>query len=360
MADQDVLPATLRPFLQQGVRAARLGESLVLATDLSMYQFDGADAAHLGRILPLLDGARTLEDIALDSGFDLEMIRSMVEPLYCEALLAERTDVSLPALLVYEHARNCGLLWHALSSWRDPLPKLIATGRIDAALVLGLLIEEWHYVSSNPIHASTAVLKARAPRLRRLWAEFAAEEYEHGAWLESGLARVLTAEQLRWCRPLPGTAALCNQMRAVAESNQLGYAACLALCEQSNDSASADLQSEYYASLKALHVLADEVFEPYERHTLTDIQAGHLAFTRIPFEQHGALTLVERLDLLGHVWDHVRAYEYFYRNIYEFYGSAGARLYAAPGTLPETSLPVGPAGGLQGMGSTSTSRSSLV
>jgi len=333
---------------------------LVVTTHLSTYWFDAPDAEYLARVLPLLDGNRTLEHIALASGLDLEAIRAIVEPLYCEALLGERTDVPIPSLLVYDHARNCGPLWHALSTWRDPLPELITSGRADAGLVLGLLIEEWHYVASNPVHASTAVLSARSPRLRHLWAEFAAEDYQHGDWLESGLACALPPHELRWCRPLPGTAALCNQMRAVAEANQLGYAACLALCKQSNDSVGAEFQSEYYARLKALKVLPDEVVEPYQRHTLTDIQAGHLEFTRIPFEEHDALTLDERLDLLGHVWDHVRAYEHFYRNIYEFYGRAGVRVHAVPGPPHDDAVAAGTAGERQHIGSTMTSRSSLV
>src|SRR5207244_2634433 len=138
-------------------------------------------------------------------------------------------------------------------------PKLIESGRAGAKLVLGILIEEWHYVASNPLHVSTAVLHAATARTRQLWAEFAAEEYAHGAWLEEGLSQVVSREDLRRCRPLPATAALCGQLRWAANASELGYAACLALCEQSNESQGAAFQIDYYASLKRLAVLPDAV-----------------------------------------------------------------------------------------------------
>ena len=328
------LPPSLTPYVQQGVRVVRESDTISLTTPAAVFPVTGEDARRLDRMLPFLDGRKSLRDISLVSGLELDEVRAMVEPLYCEALLGERTDAPVPALLFYDHARNCGALWQSLSTWRDPLPELIETGRADAKLVLGILVEEWQYVASNPLHASTAVLNARTPRTRQLWAEFAAEEYPHGSWLEEGLAWVLSRDELRRCRPLPGTAALCGQLRWVAQSSELGYAACLALCEQSSESQNADFQTDYYARLKQLGVLPDEVFEPYERHALTDIQAGHLDFTRVPFAERGQLELDERFEVLGHVWDHVRAYELFYRNIVEFHGSPDTpRIYSVPGAL---------------------------
>jgi hypothetical protein len=359
MDNTAVLPAGIRPFIQQGVRVAWADDTITLGTHLAVCPISGDEARQLGRVLPLFDGTRTLADLARASGLDLEEVRALVEPLYCEAFLGERTDEAVPALLFYEHARNCGPLWQSLSTWQDPLPEAITSRRADAKLILGLLIEEWHYVASNPIHASAAVLTAKSPRTRLLWAQFAAEEYPHGTWLEEGLTQVLAREELYTCRPLPGTAGLCGQLRWTAHASELGYAACLAQCEQSNASQGAAFQSNYYVSLKGLGVLPDEVFEPYERHALTDVQAGHLEFTRVPFEERGVVTLAERLEALGHVWDHVRAYELFYRNIYEFYGNPDTpRLHTLPGTLlggPSAGL-----GALQGSGSTMASRSSLV
>jgi hypothetical protein len=353
------LPAEIRPFIQQGVQVAWEDDTITLGTHLAICPISGDHARQLGRLLPLFDGTRTLIDLARVSGLDLEEVRALVEPLYCEAFLGERTDEAVPALLFYEHSRNCGPLWQSLSTWQDLLPEAIASRHADAKLILGLLIEEWHYVASNPIHASAAVLNAKSPRTRFLWAQFAAEEYPHGTWLEEGLTRMLSREELYACRPLPGTAALCGQLRWTAHASELGYAACLAQCEQSNASRGAAFQSNYYASLKGLAVLPEEVFEPYERHALTDVQAGHLEFTRVPFEERGVITLAERLDVLGHVWDHVRAYELFYRNIYEFYGSPDTpRLHTLPGALLDG--PPAGRGGRQGSGSTRASRSSLV
>ena len=58
----------------------------------------------------------------------------------------------------------------------------------------------------------------------------------------------------------------------MAHACELGYAACLALCEQSNESHNAAFQTDYYASLKRLGIVPDEVFEPYQRHALTEVE----------------------------------------------------------------------------------------
>jgi hypothetical protein len=119
------LPAALRPFVQEGVRISREADSVCLATPHEIFQVSGEDARQLERLLPFLDGRKTLIELALASGLDLEDVRAAVEPLYCEALLGDRTDEPVPAVLFYEHARHCGPLWLGLSSLRDPLPELI-------------------------------------------------------------------------------------------------------------------------------------------------------------------------------------------------------------------------------------------
>src|SRR5438105_391210 len=154
------LPEAIRPFVQQGVRVTREEDSLSFVTQREIYQVAREDAQKLWRVLPFLDGRQTLTEVALASGLDLDEVRAAVEPLYCAALLGERTDEPVSAVMFYEHVRNCGPIWQGLSSWRDPLPELIESGRADGKLVLGILTEEWHYVASNPVHASTAVLNA--------------------------------------------------------------------------------------------------------------------------------------------------------------------------------------------------------
>src|SRR5437660_236379 len=89
----------------------------------------------------------------------------------------------------------------------------------------------------------------------------------------------------------------CSSTSTAATARELGYAACLARCEQSNEPQGAAFQIDYYASLKRLAVLPDAVLEPYERHALTDVEAGHLDFTRVPFEERSTLSLAERLDV---------------------------------------------------------------
>jgi hypothetical protein len=279
-------------------------------------------------VLRFLDGGTSLVAVARASGLDLEEVRAVVEPLYAEGLLGERTDVPLPAPVFFDHARNSGLLWQEAD---NRFMGAVAEGTASAKLVLGMLIEEWHYIRSNPSHASAAVLHARTPRTEQLWAQFAAEEYPHGGWLREGLARVLSEDELGRCRPLPGTVALCCQMRHVARASELGYAACLALGEQSAAAEGEGDQVDYYRALMRPGLLPEGVFEPFLRHALTDVRADHLEFTRVPFEEHAPLKLAERKRILGHVWDHVRAYELFHAHTFAFYSDPQApRIHASP------------------------------
>jgi hypothetical protein len=150
---------------------------------------------------------------------------------------------------------------------------------------------------------------------------------------------VLTRGELRRCHPLPGTTALCGHLRWLAETSELGYAACLALGEQSGAAKGEGDQVGYYRALMGLNVLPEAVFEPFLRHALTDVRANHLQFTHVPFAEHPPLGLGERDAILRHVWDHVRAYELFHAHTFAFYGETrGPRIHASPDEADPPSL----------------------
>jgi hypothetical protein len=302
-----------------------------LRTAEARYPFRGDAAQVVGRVVGAMDGVRRADELSRAAGYELEEVLSLAEQLFREGLVGDRSQAAVPAEIFYDHARHSGVLWRSLANHHRRLLDAIFDGKATPKLVLGALIEEWHYVRRNPDHASSAVLNARNRRTQQLWAEFAADEYPHGSWMEEGLASVLTRDELRRCHPLPGTVALCAQVARAAQTSELGYAACMALCEHAPGELASDTQVRYYRAMMTTKPWPESVFEPYLRHAETDAQAGHLDFTRVPYLEHPPLDGEERAGVLGHVWDHVGAYDLYYRNIWDFYAEPdGPALHLVP------------------------------
>ena len=81
------------------------------------------DDAVLVRWLPLLDGSRSLASIAELSGVPLTTVREVALDLYAAGLLAEAepSEVEVPALVFYDHARASGLIWAETTALLVPM-----------------------------------------------------------------------------------------------------------------------------------------------------------------------------------------------------------------------------------------------
>ena len=98
-------------------------------------------------------------------------------------------------------------------------------------LVLGPLVELWHYVRTAPARLTTAARRAKNATARDLWLHLATDEEAWAGELKAGLEAAVGEAELASAQPLPGTFVVCGQMRRAAEArdaaDQLGYAACV-------------------------------------------------------------------------------------------------------------------------------------
>lgn len=299
--------------LQPGVSFQLHGGQLVsLCSTETIYAFEDDDAAVLARCLPVLDGSRSLAEASAEVGLPTDAVRVGALALYSAGLLAEDSDVAIDPLVFYDHARAAALLW---SETALPAPRLGAGGReeIGVWLTRGPLIEHWQYVRTAPARLSLAARLADLGSARGIWLELAAEEEAWAQELETGLRQALGAGVLARARPLPGTAALCDQMEAAAREHQLGYAACLAAGFASEESSAGLLT--HYRQLDGLGVVPVAVVGPFLRYAERTAERARSDPLRIIFAAQPPLLLAERRTVLGHLADHVEALGAYHRDV---------------------------------------------
>jgi hypothetical protein len=194
-------------------------------------------------------------------------------------------------------------------------------------VVLGGLVESWQYARTAPSRLMLAAERAHSALAHQVWAQLARDEAAWAKELEAGLERAVDAEELGRACPLPGTAALCEQMRLAANSDdladQLGYAACVGAASAAD--ASSNGLHAYYNQLTELGVAPAEVIEPFLRYAAFAAQRAERDPVRAIFAEQPPLSLESRRVVLGHLAAHVHAIVHFHRNIFEFYTGA-ARL----------------------------------
>jgi hypothetical protein len=321
------LPDGVCLHLQPNVSFEVEGELIVaLHTPCAVYPFEGDDAILLGRCLPAFDGSRSLIAVAKTSGVAIDGVRAIALSLYSAGLLAEDSSVAVDPLLFYEHARAAALLCSEAAT-TEPAIAQTASSEAKFWLVLGTLIEHWHYVKTAPARLAIAARQAECVRARQLWMQLAAEEAAWSQGLESGLCQVLTVRQLACVQPLPGTAELCGQMYRTAWESQLGYAACVAAAFPVEESSAGLLT--YYRYLSYLDTVPEGVIGPFVRYAEAGAEHARRDPLRVIFADRPPLQRDERRAVLRHLADHVRALARHHRNVLEFYGRR-SRLHLSP------------------------------
>jgi hypothetical protein len=311
------LPDGVCLYLQPNVSFEVEGELIVaLHTPCAVYPFEGDEAILLGRCLPAFDGSRSLIEVAETSGVAIDGVRTIALSLYSAGLLAEDSSVAVDPLLFYEHARAAVLLYSEAATTG---PAIAQTASTEATfwLVLGVLIEHWHYVKTAPARLAIAAQQAECVRARQLWLRLAAEEAAWSQELELGLCQVVAARQLAYVQPLPGTAELCGQMYRTAWKSQLGYAACVAAAFSVEESSAGLLT--YYRDLSRLDAVPESVIGPFVRYAEAGVERARRDPLRVIFADRPPLQRDERRAALRHLADHVRALARHHRNVLEFY-----------------------------------------
>lgn len=313
---QLTLPTSVRPTLQKAVQVERSGETIRVLARAHAFEAGGESAAILADMIGAMDGQKSISELAEAMGLEVDSATQFVQTLYCKGLVVDRARTTVPAKLFYHHARGIARAWMP----DGKCIRAILEGPPNKRLVIGFLLEEWHFIRINQDHLGAAVIHAGCDESQLLWSRFLAEEYEHGNWLAESVRQILTPDEMARSMPLPTTEAFSNLMRWLSRKTELGYALALAMLETDEaELTEANLPVPRYQKIAELGLLPKEVFEMYIRHGQTDQEAEHVGLTETPFDRHPPLTREQQEQLLRYVWTITRAVGAYEEGILNYY-----------------------------------------
>lgn len=280
----------LRPLLSIGAD----GNDLVIESEEERFRFSNVSLEAAARLLNRIDGSRSPSEILhRHTTHDAAFLQCIFET----GLAIERpTDSILPGNEIATQLEAAFEVWNRrLFSHR--LWQQLAGGTASYELVLGWLVETYHFIRGANARLPYAVAQCLPGRQRNILVEHFAEEYDHDKLFVQSLACFgINEPDVRSMRPLPGTQAVIDWMRAAARLDVLAYAACSGLLESTGSDAVA--AQRFYDALEAHYSFAPGFIAPMRRHIELDKGFGHGHVMRDLFETEGEIEL-KRADLVA-------------------------------------------------------------
>jgi hypothetical protein len=229
------------------------------------------------RAVAAMDGHRTLESIASETGLEHELLESLASFLIERDLAVDLTalepDWISPAAFL-EVCTSLFPIWRR-SVFDESLWVRLASGAVPRSLLVGWLVENYHFIQGVNDRLALAVTECQDPKIRPVFAQHFVEEYDHGRFFLEALAALgVHTEDVKRSRPLPGTLAVLNQMRSAARRDYLEYAVCSGFLESTGE----DQQGALAFLHKVQGGLADDfsgALEPLAVHVRLDDGLGH-------------------------------------------------------------------------------------
>ena len=288
-ANPSPLPAEFKPRLNGAVQFTSNGDA-ISEIDL-VYQIayiDTDDGVRLARLLPFIDGTLPLRGLAARSGLPVETVAEIVQTLYELGAVSSADPQSIDALSFYRHTAQIGQM-EASKLHQTGLLRALSSGP-SRRLLIGYLVEGYHFVEAAASHVAPAIVSASSRRLRMMASEYLSNEYTHGAHMRAGLELAgVPASDLERARPLPSTLAIINSLRWTARTDPLEYWACLSLSETEGEEV-AERARARWADIAAYNLVPAEVFQSYVDHDVLDSDEGHGALCAEPFAEAPPLT----------------------------------------------------------------------
>lgn len=301
--------------------------------------FDGELRERITRLVGLMNGRRTLRELASETDEDLDELIELVGQLYALGAVWNEADCSVPSGALVSHLDHLAQAFKQELSTRIRSVRDALEGQRSRRLVIGYLIEGFHVVSGAAIHISPGVAMAPTHRSRMILSDLLAEEYWHGELLRTGLLKLgLTDHDIERADPLAGTLAFINCLRGAAMTGVLEYAASFLAGEAGSQALGHDMEarnlSEFYEFLGRDGVIPPEALQPFADHDLVDVAHGH--------QSYAAELICERATVSGPEQSSMRRAMLMYlqtvgereRQLVRFYGPPEGPMFFTADELP--------------------------
>ncbi|MDP8927417.1 MAG: hypothetical protein M3O70_02270 [Actinomycetota bacterium] len=241
-----------------------------------VYRFDGIDRVTLAAVVRAANGRTAAGDIASRIDAPAGMVRAILAALTEADVVKDARKATgdiAPARFV-SVCRNLFPEWKT-RLFTHPLWCQLAEGTATQSQFMGWLLESYHFISGVNARLALAVAECPDVRVRAIYAQHYAEEYDHDDFFMASLVELgVDSHSVLESRPLPGTTAVIHHMRKAARVDPLAYAVCSGFLESTgSDRRTAreffDRLTRNYSSA------APEAIQPMIDHVNLDEQYGH-------------------------------------------------------------------------------------
>jgi hypothetical protein len=265
-------------------------------------------------LLRLSDGSRDLQAIASSLDWPVQRVSTLATAMYARGLIEDATLHDVDVLLAQEHL----VAWGRTVRARMSAEVNLLGQQPQRRLLLGSLVETYHYVSSASLHIGAAVAHAPSRRTRDGLSKLFTDEWKHGHDLRRGLlAAGLSDALLEASEPLPETRAVIHYLYTLASTDLLAYGICAAINESPRSDTAIKAQ---WDSLAGLGLLPSEAITPFRGHEIEDEASGHASISELVFCEHANVSGAQQRRIRGHVVSFIETQRACYEALKDYYG----------------------------------------
>jgi len=283
-------------------------ETTYLTVSHSIFEVATSEASKFLSIRSHCTGHNSIEDIAKKSGVSTNEVISLINPLIEANIL--HLPIRPVSSLSSEEIRDT--LFAACRIWSEQLAETyisneIAQGKVQKTVVLGWLLESYHYIKAFPNAVEFAANKADG-KLKEILYKYAQEEKGHEEFVAQSLVRAGVSRQEVECSiPLVSTRTIELLMRELFEFEPCS----VLLVARVIEAAEFDEQQveEFKKSAVENYGFEKETFTPFFEHVRIDAELEHSELMEkyadlLEINSRSNLhTLVNKIHDLKHAFD---------------------------------------------------------
>ncbi|WP_034039833.1 iron-containing redox enzyme family protein [Wocania ichthyoenteri] len=266
------------------------------------------------------DGRHSIQEISSETNILKEDIESIVESFSDMGIIREDKSESKSVILKEEFTSkvyDTCLMWQRQIGYHK-LFNLLKSKSLRKEVLIGLLLETYHYVKSAPIHTGNALIHCKNDQWKTILLNYLVDEYNHADFYLDALVELgVSRDKVINAHPLIGTSSLINMLNDIGAKSTLGYLACTNLFEAN--------KFDYENSKKVMH----NIFELYElpieaikgplTHLEMDIEMDHNSLLNEALEGITHMDKEEVNYAVNCVHDLKHAFDQFHDQIIEYY-----------------------------------------
>lgn len=293
--------------------------TIVVGTEYYSLSTAPESVDNLLRLKSLLDGRRTIREVAALRGIPLDEVFDVVDQFEDMGLLRAPPD-QLNTISGEEFVcqiEKTAVMWARQIGYHRIFSKL-SNGTTTRAVALGLLLESYHHVKSSSRHISTAISHATDEKARSLLRKYLVDEHDHDQLFARALEHSgIPGEFLRSAHPTIGTLSLANMLCEIGRRSTLAYISCTSLFEAR--SSEADQAEAEFRAICARYEIPTVAADLFVQHFRADLSAGHSSLLRKYVSDHDQIDAADAHEVVNCMHDLKHAFDQYHDQILAYY-----------------------------------------